>query len=272
MSATVAPEPALVAVTRQTVAMTRRHLTALSRQPSYVAITLVQPLLWLVLLGAVFRRIVELPGFATHSYVTFLTPGIVMMTAISSSAWAGMGLMEDIQQGVMDRFLVSPARRGPLINGRLLQQALVTMLQAVILVTLGLAMGGRWGGGFGRGAVGVAVLMLAAALVGSAFVALSYALALAARGQESFIAVANFVVMPLTFLSSAFMDRSLLPGWVRGVAAVNPVNWALDASRAALTQGAAWGPVGRGLAALAVLTLAAAVVAVRAFRAYQRSI
>src|SRR5881275_1523085 len=106
---------------RHTLYMTLRHLRELLRQPWFVAITLVQPVIWLLLFGALFKKVVEIPGFGGGSYITYLTPGIVVMTALFSSGWNGMGMIKDLEQGVVDRFLVSPAQRLPLILGPLMQ-------------------------------------------------------------------------------------------------------------------------------------------------------
>lgn len=74
-------------------AMTVRHLRGLARQPWWVAITLIQPVIWLVLFGALFQRVVEIPGFRGGDYVDFLTPGVVVMTALFSGGWLGMGVV-----------------------------------------------------------------------------------------------------------------------------------------------------------------------------------
>ena len=93
--------------------MTTRHLRNLARQPWWIAITLVQPIIWLLLFGAVFKATADIPGFAADSYVDFLTPGIVVMTAAFAGGWAGMGVIEDLNRGVIVRFLSprSGARR-----------------------------------------------------------------------------------------------------------------------------------------------------------------
>ena len=87
--------------------MTQRHLRNLFRQPVWIFISLVQPIVWLLLYGALFRKIVEIPGFGSGSYIDFLTPGIVVMTCLFSAGWSGMGLIDDIDRGVVDRFLVA---------------------------------------------------------------------------------------------------------------------------------------------------------------------
>ncbi|HYB24360.1 MAG TPA: ABC transporter permease, partial [Solirubrobacteraceae bacterium] len=102
---------------RQTWQVTMRGVRVLVRQPAYLGITLTQPIIWLLLFGALFKAIATIPGFRGGSYIDFLTPGIVVMLAISSAGWTGMGFIEDINGGVMDRMLTSPVWRGALNAG-----------------------------------------------------------------------------------------------------------------------------------------------------------
>jgi ABC-2 type transport system permease protein len=169
----------MTAALAQTRSMTIRHLRELWRQPWYVAITLVQPLIWLLLFGALFERAVEIPGFG-GDYVDFLTPGIVVMTALFTAGWSGMGVIEDLNRGVMDRFLVSPVSRGSLIAGRLGQLAITIAIQSLVVVGLGLAVGARFPGGL----AGVAVLVACSVLLAWAVGALSIGLALVARRRR----------------------------------------------------------------------------------------
>ena len=248
--------------------MTVRHLRELLRQPWYIAISLVQPVIWLVLFGALFKRVVEIPGFGGGDYIAFLTPGIVVMTALFSAGWSGMGVIADIERGVMDRFLVSPLRRAALILGRLGQLSIVTVIQSLIIVALGVALGASFPGGV----AGVVVLTGCAVLLASAIGALSIGLALLARKEETLIGAVNFVVLPLTFLSSAFMKLSLAPGWIQDVARFNPVNWAVEAGREALGADVDWGFVGERVGFLAGLAIICVWFASRAFGVYQRSV
>jgi ABC-2 type transport system permease protein len=248
--------------------MTTRHLRFLSRQPWLISISLVQPVIWLLLFGQLFKRIVEIPGFTSSSYIIFLTPGVVVMTALFSGGWAGMGVISDLDRGVTDRFLVSPVRRGALTTGMLAYQALVSIGQSVIIVALGLAAGAR----FANGAVGVAVLLVAAMLVSLAFSSLSTALGLVMRKEESVIAVVQFVALPLTFLGAGFMAEGLMPAWIRTVAQYNPVNWAVEAGRRAMEANTDWGFVLARGGWLLALALVCGLLATMAFRSYQRSI
>src|SRR3954465_12845954 len=96
---------------RQTWQVNLRYLRVLRRQPAYLGITLTQPIIWLLLFGPLFKAVTRLPGFQGGSYVDFLTPGVVVMLAVSSAGWTGMSFIEDINAGVMDRVLVSPVWR-----------------------------------------------------------------------------------------------------------------------------------------------------------------
>lgn len=248
--------------------MTRRHVIALLRQPWYVAVTLVQPVVWLLLFGALFKKVTEIPGFDASSYQGFIAPGIVVMTALFSSGWSGMGMINDFDRGVMDRFLVTPVHRASLIIGPLVQAALSVAIQAVIIVLLALAVGADCGGGVAGVVVLVAVAMLLAASMG----ALSNAVALTTRQEETLIGLVQFVVLPLSFLSAAFMQLDLIPGWMQQVAKLNPVNWAVEAGREAVSSGADWGFVAERVGLLLGLALVCVWVATRAFRSYQRSV
>jgi len=109
--------------------MTVRHLLALWRQPWWIAISLAQPITYLVLYGQLFNRVVELPGFQAKNYMTFVTPGIVIMMSIFGGGWNGMGIIMELDNGVMDRFLVSPVSRFAIIAGRLIQMSIILVVQ-----------------------------------------------------------------------------------------------------------------------------------------------
>jgi ABC-2 type transport system permease protein len=247
--------------------MMMRHQRQLLRQPWWIAFSLAQPIVWLVLYGQLFKKVVELPGFHAASYLDFLTPGVVIMSALFSAGWSGMGIIMDMDRGVMDRFLVSPVSRVAIISGRLLHQGLLVIVQSLLLIGLALCMGARYAGGV----KGVTVLLLCAVLLSVPFAALSNALGLTMRRQESVIGASNFILLPLTFLSPVFMAPALMPGWIRVVSRFNPVNWSVSAGRLALQGTADWPRVLLLLGCLLLFTLVSGGLATRAFRSYQRS-
>lgn len=250
--------------------LTARAIRSLLRQPAYAAMTLVQPMIWLLLFGQLFTSVVEIPGFTggSGSYLAFLTPGVVVMTALFSSGWAGTVYIEDMNRGVMDRLLASPVRRGAMMIGTLAYQGVTTVVQTLVVIAIALAAGARFAGG----AVGVLVTVLAAVLISTVIASLSNALALLLRQQEALIGISQFLVLPLQFVSSAVMDTSLAPHWLQTVARYNPVDWAVVASRQALSAGADWSAVWSRIGLLVALALVMAWLATRAFGSYQRSL
>ena len=187
---------------RQSWFMTVRHLRALWRQPAWIVVTLIQPIIWLLLYGALFKRVVEIPGFKGGSYIEFLTPGVIVMTAFFSAGWSGMPVIEDIERGVVDRFLITPTRRTSLVAGRIAQGSISVAVQSIIIVVLALIVGGSFRNGVG----GIALMIFLAVLLSAAVTAWSYGVALLVRKEETLIALMQFLLLPLTFLSEAFMQ------------------------------------------------------------------
>ena len=157
-----------------------------------------------------------------------------------------------------------PGRKAPAAAAA----CVVIVLQSVIMVLIALAVGASFAGGV----LGVVVLIVLAALLGSALAALSNALALVTRQEESLIGAVTFLVLPLTFLSTALVSESLMPGWMQTVAAVNPVDWAIEAGRSATAASPDWGLIALDAGLLAALLALCGMLATRAFRSYQASV
>lgn len=245
-----------------------RWLRGQLRQPFLIIFSLLQPAIWLLLFGQLFKGVVNLPGFGSTSYIAYLTPGIVIMTALMASGWSGTNFIMDMERGVMDRMLTSPVRRGALMAGQLVSQAVSIVVQALVVFLIGWAAGAEYDGG----PVGYLVTFGAAVLLAVAFCSLSNAVALLTRQQTALIAIFQFVSLPLTFLSSIMMDPQLSPEWVADVARYNPVEWAVVASREALSASPDWGIVAWRGGFLLVFAVVVGFLSTRAFRSYQRSV
>jgi ABC-2 type transport system permease protein len=243
--------------------LTGRYLRQLYRQPAVIGITLTQPVIWLLLFGALFKKVAELPGFGGGSYITYLTPGVVIMTALFSSSWTGMSFIEDSGTGVMDRFLTAPVPRGALIAASLAYQGVTTIVQSAIIIAIGWGIGA----GFPGGAAGVAALIGVSVLISLAMAGLSDGFALLVPQREALIGVSTLLVLPLTFLSGAFLSLRLVPGWIAGIARFNPVNWAATAGRFAVGGHPPWSTVGSYAGFLALALAATAAISTWAFRA-----
>jgi ABC-2 type transport system permease protein len=164
--------------------------------------------------------------------------------------------------------LVSPVWRGALNLGSVVYAMITIVIQTALIVLLALALGAD----YVNGVWGVLILILVAALLGAAFASLSNGVGMLARQRESLIGAVSLILLPLTFLSSAFMQRDLIPGWVQRVARFNPVDWTVQAGREALGTQTDWGFVLARFGWLLCLAVACAWLATRAFRSYQRSV
>ncbi|MEU7315515.1 ABC transporter permease [Streptomyces sp. NPDC007083] len=195
-----------------------------------------------------------------------MRPSVVMMTALFASAWAGTNHLQDIDRGVLDRMLTSPANRGAMVIATMAYQAIRTLIQSLIIVAIALVAGPRFPGGVS----GLGITVLAAVLLTLIFSALSDVVALLTRQQATLIAISQFIALPLMFLSSAVMDLGLVPGWVGVVAGCNPVEWAVDAAREAMGAHPDRSTVGAHLGLLAAAALVMGLPSTRAFRTYRK--
>jgi ABC-2 type transport system permease protein len=264
---TVPAHPVRAGWLTQTAQITGRWITNTRRQAWGAAFSLVQPIVWILLFGQVFSSLGKLPGFGAAGYVTFLVPGVLMMTVLYSGAWAGTGYIDDMKSGVMDQLLTAPVARSAIITGQLVQQLIVCLAQSIVVLLIGWLGGAAYPGGAG----GMALSLLAALLLATIFCSLSTAAALTARNQVALIGISQIVVLPVTFLSTTMMPATLMPDWVQNVSKFNPMTWAVDLARTSLngtTDASALLHVG-GLVVLAALAF---VWSVRALRGYQRSL
>jgi ABC-2 type transport system permease protein len=231
---------------RQTGWMVVRQGRNLMREPIWIAMMIIQPLLWLLLYGQLFSKVTPLHAGAS-SYIEFLTPGIICMNAFFGGSWSGMAMISDLDRHVIDRFLAAPASRLAIILSQVVRAGVTAVLQAI-------------------------VVFAAAFLLASVFAGFSHGVALLLRREASMIATANFVSLPLMFLSTILIGAALMPGWIREVSRFNPVNWGVQAARNAVVFDGPWGETAVYLLLLLAATAVTSAFATWSFRAYQRSI
>ncbi|HSM02094.1 MAG TPA: ABC transporter permease [Acidimicrobiia bacterium] len=239
-----------------------RQMKKLVRIPLLLFFALAQPLIFLLLFSQVFSNLDRLPGFEYDSYLQFLVPSIVALTALNSAFQSGIGMVTDIEDGMLDKFLIAPIRRSSILLGKLLADASRAMAQGAVIVLVSLAMGAR----FATGVAGVAVMVVLAALFGVAWAGLSNIIALRTRNGELTMIVGILITFPVLFLSTAFMPSILLPDWLDAVATFNPITYIVEALRALVNTGWDWGAIGEALAVtggLAVVTFTGATLAFR---------
>jgi len=229
----------------ETQALYVRQLKRLSRQATVIVFALVQPLIWLVLFGQMFARIVRFPGaaeeFGNVSYLQFFIPTVMLQSILFGSGQTGVGIITDIDSGFLDKLMTTPINRLAILLGRVLGDLTRLGLQIILVVLIGFGIGRfqtpavsyHYGVGGVLGALAIAMLF---ALLMTGF---NVFVALITRSTEATFIVGNFLTLPLLFTSSAQLPIELLPGWMQAIAHVNPVTYGIEAMRVLLNGPAA---------------------------------
>ncbi|MDQ1748223.1 MAG: type transport system permease protein [Frankiaceae bacterium] len=206
--------------------MAKRNLTVWLRVPAYLVFTVVQPTIFTLLFRYVFGGAIhaDVPG----GYVNYLLPGIIGQTAAFASFATAISLAVEVQKGVIDRMRAMPMARSAFLGGRLLADVVRMTITILVIVGVGYAVGFRFHGGFGR-----AVAMVALAIVlGAAVCCISATIGLWLKDEESTQAFGMIWMFPLTFVSSAFVPVSSMPGWLQAFAVNQPITHVVNAMRA----------------------------------------
>ncbi|SIS09077.1 ABC transporter permease [Natronorubrum thiooxidans] len=201
------------------------------RNPFVLVVSLAQPVIFLVLFTEVFGNVAGgavsqgLPGV---DYTSFLVPAIAIQVALASAVTSGIGLVNDIENGMFEKVLVSPMNRTAVFVGKTAAEVFRIALQITVILGLGVLLGAE----IETGIVGAAGIVAVGIVFSLWFIAFSNTLAVLTRDQESTIIGANLLQFPLLFLSSAFLPLEVLPTWIQTFARINPVTYGVDAARA----------------------------------------
>lgn len=240
----------------------KRWLVKNLRNPHTVMLDLIQPVVYIVLFTEVFGQItggVLTPGLGKNvGYVTFLLPAIVMQVALLAGSASGIWLVDEIQNGMLDTALVSPMRRWTVFLGKTLAEMVFGTVQMVLVLVVGVLLGAE----IATGLLGALCLIGIGLVFSFWFIAISNVLGLRTGDVESTVAVVNFLLLPLLFISSAFLPVEILPGWIQLLSRINPVTYGVDATRALVVHGWAWDTVLPALGVLVVIDLVLGAIAV----------
>jgi len=246
----------------ETAVIARRNLLKSVRVPMLLFMSLFQPLLFLILFSQIFDSLANLPGFPYSSYLQFLVPTIIAMTALSSAFQSGMGTVSDMEEGMLDKFLIAPIHRTSIMAGRILSDGSRIVAQALVVIGTGWLLGAR----YETGVLGIVVMIFLAAIFGMAWAGLSNVVALTSGNAEITMVVGIMLMFPVLFLSTGFMPAGLLPSWLDTVAKFNPLTYVIDAERALVNTGWDWTAVAKSIGVTVLLGIVTLSAATRAFR------
>jgi ABC-2 type transport system permease protein len=203
----------------------RRQIRMNLRNPAWVIIGAMQPVLYLLLFGPLLEPIVtSFPGAPDNEF-TFLVPGLLVQLGMFGAFFAGFGLIAEWREGVVEAERVTPANRTALLVGRLLRDLLQLLVQALILVGLGWLLGMR------GSALGIVVGVVITLLIGGACAAASNALALTTKSEDVMAPVINMVMMPVLLLSGILLPMSLGAAWLETLSDIIPFKHVVNAVR-----------------------------------------
>ncbi len=228
----------------ETWTLYERSTKKLLRRPVVLYFSLVQPVVWLLLFGQIFNRITSFPGaaqaFGGLSYFQFFVPAVILQTLLFGAAQSGIGIINDMDTGFLDKLLTTPINRLAILMGKILADMTRMLIQGGLIIII------AWGFGqfqtqkvvYANGILGLAGALGIALLFGVGLAGLNVFVALKTRNTESAFLIANFLTLPLLFTSSAQLPIQLLPDWLQSVARVNPVTYAIDSMRVMLNGAA----------------------------------
>ena len=234
---------------RESSIVFRRQLRMNLRNPAWVIIGLMQPILYLLLFGPLLKPLIDQFG-AANAY-TFFVPGMLVQLGLFGAFFAGFSLIGEWREGVIEAERVTPASRTALLVGRLARDLLQLLVQAVILVGLGYALG------MDAPVGGMVLGVLLTVLIGGACAAASNALALTTKSEDVMAPVINVVMMPVLLLSGILLPMTIGPDWLERASNFMPTRWIVDATRSMfggdfggseIYWGTAWAMVLFGLA------------------------
>lgn len=242
-----------------------RNIARSVRAPMLLAVSLLQPVLWLALFSQTFRGLGDVVQFRAQGYrdyLSFFTPCMVVLSMLFTGLQSGMATVSDVDSGLMDKLLASPVRRLVILAGRVWADTLTMLAQGAIILLIATAMGVR----AMTGPAGAIALIALATVFDAIWAALSNLVALLTRNSELTMALGFLLTLPVLFMSSAFFPLRLQPAWLQRVAAANAAAYVITTGQQLLNSGNNTPRDVRTIIALAAAAVIAIPATLLAFR------
>lgn len=201
-----------------------REMKRYRKSRTGVLVRLIQPAIWIIVIGNTFagtQPLIQSVGF-DGSYIEFMAPGVIILTAIFTSIFGGVNTLWDRRYGFMNKVLTAPISRSSIALGKMLAISLIAALQASIVLGIALAIGVTF-----HNYLMIAPIMGIVILFSLGFSGISVTVAATAKSQETFWGIINFLGMPLFMLSPALFPLELMPTWLATLASLNPATYAI---------------------------------------------
>ena len=200
-----------------------RNMQHTLKSPVFVFVSMFQPLMYLLLFMPLLNG---LHGVFVGKAVDAFIPGLLVLQALFGTAFVGFSLIDDIRSGVMERFLVSPVKRPAILLGRVLRDAVVLLLQCILIALVAVPFG------LSVNIYGFLLSLLLYAIIGITMASISYGFALIYKIEDPLAPTLNTITLPVSLLSGIILPLALAPVWLLDLAKINPFYYAVNASRA----------------------------------------
>jgi len=215
-----------VKVLRDTWLVFQRYLGLLLHNPAWIAVDVIQPLLYLLLFAPLLKSIASTPGFPPGGAYNVFVPGLLIQLGLFGAAGVGFSLIAELRAGVVERFRVTPVSRLALLLGRALRDILTLLVQSILLIICSIPFGLR------INLEGALIVLGLVALIGLGMASISYAAALWLKSEDSYAPLIFSATLPLLPLSGVLLPLTLAPEWLRRLAAAHPLAYAVAGARA----------------------------------------
>ncbi len=246
-------------VVSDTIALAKRSLLKVVRIPESLFFSTIQPIMFVLLFRYVFGGAIHVPGV---SYVNYLIPGIFVQTVAFGAVNTSIGLSEDLQKGIIERFRALPMARSAVLVGRTIADLVRNFFVMIIITVVGFLVGFSIKTGVVDFLVGVGIILLFSYSLSWGFAVIG----LFAPNSETAQVMSFPLLFPLTFASSAFVPVASMPGWLQGYANHQPVSVVVDAARALMVGGPVAWPLEQSLMWIAGIIVVLAPLAVHRYR------
>jgi ABC-2 type transport system permease protein len=236
-----------------------RYFGLLIRNPVWVALGVLQPLLYLILFAPLLKSVASMPGFPPGGAYNVFVPGLLVQLGMFGAAGVGFSLIAELRMGVIERLRVTPVSRVALLLGRAMRDVISIVVQSLILILLALPFG------LSIHPVGVVVVLLLIGLIGLLTASIAYAVALWLRSEDSYAPLIFTSSLPILLLSGVLLPMQLAPQWLRNIADVNPLLYAVDAARHVFNDNLSDPSVTKGVLIMLVLCVVAVLIGARQF-------
>ncbi len=242
-----------------------REMKRFLSQKTRILMTVFQPLIWLVLMGNMMNGLTsnsmaaEMLGI--DNYLSFMTPGIMIMTTLFSGVFGGISIIWDRRTGFLNKMLAAPISRAAIPLGKMIAIAIQSVFQIAVIAVIAALFGVK----FVTGMTGILFMLVVIILFSFGMAGISLSLATVIKSHETLMAVVNFLTLPLMFTSATIFPKLAMPSWLKVIATWNPLTYAVEPVRTLTMKGWVWPQIIPGLALMLIFAAVMIAVSTRQF-------